>query len=116
MANAPAPRHMLNSGMSAHRPRRYRSTDADVPVTSAPPADAPTPPDLPADPPTDADASQDETVPDGMTKVVDLLDWVREGDDPAARAQAVLEWENEKPEQHRRTTLVSDLTDLILEG
>lgn len=54
--------------------------------------------------------SSDVEVPQDLTKVADLLEWV--GDDKA-RAQAVLDQEQAKPESEVRVTLVSKLTSIL---
>lgn len=55
-----------------------------------------------------------ETIPEGVSTIDALVDWVKAGDAPA-RAQIVLDQENTKPEDKRRKGLVSKLTDIILE-
>lgn len=90
---------LLNSGLSAHRARKY-TPQPEQPVSG---------------PQTESQEPQTEIVPEGMTKVDELLEWVNEGD-VAARAQAVLTWETEKPEKHQRKTLVQQLAEQILEA
>lgn len=55
-----------------------------------------------------------ETIPEGVTTIDALLDWVKSGDAPV-RAQIVLDQENTKPEDKRRKGLISKLADVILE-
>lgn len=79
------PRRLLNSGLSAHGPRRYRRESA--------PSTDPAPVEVPSD----------------LTTISDLTGWVAGDPD---RAQAVLDQENQK--SHPRSTLVTELTDIIL--
>ena len=50
------------------------------------------------------------TIPDGMSKVVDLQGWV--GSDKE-KAQAVLDGEASKPEAERRKTLISKMQSIV---
>lgn len=74
-----APRTMLNSGLSAHRPRRFsRATPEDI--------------------------------PEDVTTVEELLEWVGEDRD---RAQRVLTAEEAQPEDDQRSTLMEPLQALL---
>lgn len=91
---------MLNSGLSAHRPRRFRREKSpQAPQVSAQVV-APT-------------EGEVISVPEDLTTIKDLLEWIGEDSD---RASAALDQELAKPENHQRKTLVSQLTELILEG
>lgn len=95
---------LLNSGMRAHGPRRYVRPSQRPSEVKQPNGGATTPPE--------SEETSTE-VPDGLSRVVDLLEWV--GDDPD-RAEAVLQLEKSKPEEHQRKTLVQQLTEVILEA
>lgn len=95
----------LNVG--PHQRRRYVKPE-DAPQEPSVEAQAETPAETVETPETGTSDVQE--VPSDLTKVADLLDWV--GDDKA-RAQAVLDQENAKPESEVRVTLVSKLTSII---
>lgn len=102
-------RTMLNSGMSARGPRRYSRPTVEVPTVEEPtveepPTSEPTVDEPPADEPT-------VEVPADLTTIKALEEWV--GSDPA-RAQAVIDAENAKPERDRRTTLIKKMGEIDL--
>lgn len=131
-------RRLLNSGLGAHRPRRYNPQGAEAseyadllqpgPDLSQAAQPAPGAPPLEVAPGASQDVSGSEApevevapevvpevVPEGVTKIADLEEWVGAGDRPA-RAQAVLEAELEKPKNHQRKTLIATMTDIVVEG
>lgn len=108
-------RTMLNSGLrasDARRPRHYTKPQPAAPQLGADGGDAPDPADpvVPAGADVDDTEPQDEpvAVPEGMTKVKDLEEWV--GSDPE-RAQAVLD--RELAQSYQRPTVVSGMEAIV---
>jgi hypothetical protein len=98
-------RRLLNSGLraTAHRPRRY-SKPSQEPQGSGDTNPSADPPAEPTGEPADAQV----VVPDDVTKVADIEQWV--GDDPA-KAQAVLD--REQAAAYVRPTVVKAMTAVV---
>lgn len=97
---------VVNSGLLAgpHHARRYAKRQTPLSGSEASGGTQP-----PVGTGTDADEAL--TLPEGTTRIEDILKWV--GTDPQ-RAQVALSAETSKPEKHQRKTLIADLTDLVL--
>lgn len=98
---------MLNSGLSAHGPRRYVKRSAPQGLAPAQGSarlevDAGTGPHAPG---------PQATAEDVPTKAADVLEWV--GDD-TARAELALDVEMSRSEKDRRKTLVTALSDMVM--
>lgn len=116
MAEVPTSGMMLR-GRGPHQRRRYVKQEEEAPQQPPEDPQAEAPAETVESPETGssqaeqpAPAADVQEVPSDLTKVADLLDWV--GDDKA-RAQAVLDQENAKPEGDVRVTLVSKLTSIL---
>lgn len=103
-------RRLLNSGLGPHRPRTYRrNTTVTSPLETQPtvqPLAGPNPQD-----PDPVSAQETVEVPENITKVDALKDWV--GNDPA-RAQAVIDRENAG--SYQRKTLLAHMADIVVAG
>lgn len=115
-----ATRRLLNSGLGPHRPRTYRKPTPQGATLVEPsgqastgtnPQPAPTGDagETPAPPAAPAPAPAPVQVPDDITKVDDLKDWV--GNDPV-KAQAVINRENAG--SYQRKTLLAHMADIVV--